>query len=66
LSHWPSWYSFGTDPTENTASHNSSIVAWHHYRCGPQRTSFSSVLNIGYVVWRDIFHCCITVYCAIT
>jgi hypothetical protein len=35
LTRWPSWYSLGTDATENTASKSSSIVPWRSYRRGP-------------------------------
>jgi hypothetical protein len=30
---------------------------------GPQRTPFASCTSIGYLAWRDVFHCCVTLLC---
>jgi hypothetical protein len=66
LSVWYSWYSRGTDPTENTASNSSSFVAWLYYRRGPTENTAPSRTPIGCAAWHEVFHCCITLYCAIT
>jgi hypothetical protein len=56
LPRWFSWYSLGTDSTEKTASHKSSIVAWRHYRRGPTDNTVPSGTSIGHVAWREVFH----------
>jgi hypothetical protein len=47
-SRWYSWCIIRTDPTENTASHNSSVVAWRSYRSGPTDNTVPRGISIDY------------------
>jgi hypothetical protein len=60
------WYSLGMDLIGNTASHNSYIFAWCHYRCRPTEFTIPSSTSIGHAAWRDVFHYYFTLYCVTT
>jgi hypothetical protein len=58
-SRWSLWYSLTTDPTENTALHNSCVVAWRHHLLEPTENTVPSGTPIGCFAWRIplLYHC---------
>jgi hypothetical protein len=60
-----SLYNLRDDPTEKPAYH---ILLLYDVDNGADRieNTVTSGIPIGYVAWRDVFFCCIIIYCAVT